>query len=229
MSVASTKLGRRRPRYRRRRPLPALIVLGLLVVLSAYVWTTVFDSVPTTEAATRCNTPTAPKNAPGQPAPNVGTMLPHNGLDQSPLVPPQSVGVRVLNGNGESRQAGLVSDELTSMGFARGPEATNDPTYHNYDLNCHGQIRFGDAGAGAAHTLSLMAPCSQLVRDEREDQSVDWALGTKFDDIQTTPEAKQALQQLKNWNAKTTQGDSTQDEPPRVDPKLLSQARDANC
>lgn len=229
MSVASAKLGQRRPRYRRRRPLPALVVLSLLVVLSVYVWTVVFDSVQTTEAATRCNMPSAPRSAPGQPAPDVGSMLPRNGLDQTPFVPPQDVGVRVLNGNGESKQAGLVSDELTSMGFAHGPEANNDPIYKNYDLNCHGQIRFGDAGAGAARTLSLMAPCSQLVRDGREDQSVDWALGTKFDDIQTTPEAKQALQQLKNWNAKNGQGDSTQGGSPHLDPKLLSEARDASC
>lgn len=228
MSVASAKLGRRRPRYRRRRPLPGLVVLGLLVVLSGYVWTMVFETVETTEAATQCNAPTPPPGAPPQSAPALGEMQPRNGLDRSPLSPPQDVGVRVLNGNGESKQAGLVSDELTSLGFAKGPKADNDPIYRNYDLNCHGQIRYGDSGAGAAHTLSLMAPCSQLVRDERQDGSVDLALGAKFDDIKTTPEAKQILQQLKSSNVQRADG-GQQDSQPSVDRNLLAAARDVTC
>lgn len=230
MSVASAKLGRRRPRYRRRRPLPALVVLSLLVVLSGYVWTMVFETVETTEAATRCNVPSAPQGAPPEAAPDVGEMQPRSGLDRSPLLPPQNIGVRVLNGNGESKQAGLISDELTSLGFAKGPKADNDPIYRNYDLNCHGQIRYGEAGAGAAHTLSLMAPCSQLVRDEREDESVDLALGAKFDDIKSTPEAKQILQQLKNSDAqRADSGSGQQDSAPRIDRNLLAAARDVSC
>ncbi|MCI2419844.1 envelope integrity protein Cei [Saccharopolyspora sp. K220] len=224
----------RRARYRRRRPLPALVVLVGLVVLSGLLWTRVFDTVEDVEAATTCNPPGAPTAAP-QDADHseqlpLGAMLPRDSLDSTTPIPPQDVSVRVLNGNGEARQASLVSDELASLGFAKGG-AANDPVYVNYDLKCHGQIRFGSAGAGAARTLSLIAPCAQLVRDERQDASVDFALGSEFDDIKTTTEAKQVLQELENWVPQRDQQDGAQQEvtPPQISRDLLAKARDVHC
>lgn len=229
MSVASARPGQRGARYRRRRPIPALVVLVILVLASGFMWTRVFETRETTETATQCNAPTP--SSPQAPAPALGQMLPRSTLDQTALVPPQDIGVRVLNANGESKQAGLISDELSSLGFGQGPPAGNDPVYKNYDLNCHGQIRFGGAGAGEARTLSLMAPCSQLVRDERMDSSVDLALGGEFDDIKTTPEAKQVMQQLKNWVAKRGQQGGAEQEvtPPKISKNLLTEARDVSC
>ena len=228
---ASTKPGRRGIRYRSRRPLPALVLLAVLVLLSGFMWTHVFETRQTTEMATRCNPPTPSKANPQAPAVQVGSMLPRNALDQTPLVPPQDVGVKVLNANGQSRQASLVSDELTSLGFAKGPEAGNDTVYQNLDLACHGQIRFGDSGAGKARTLSLLVPCTQLVRDERSDDTVDLALGGKFEDIKSKPEARQVLQQLKDWASHRDQGDSAAQEvsPPTISGKVLQEARDVSC
>ncbi|MBF6507581.1 envelope integrity protein Cei [Saccharopolyspora hirsuta] len=226
--------GGRRAGYRRRRPLPALLVLACLVVAAGFLWTRVFDSVQDIETATTCNPPTPPTAAPaGEEMPEqvaLGSMLKRDALDSTNPIPPQDVQVRVLNGNGESRQATLVSDELASLGFAKGG-ADNDPVYVNYDLKCHGQIRFGGAGVSAARTLSLIAPCAQLVRDERPDATVDFALGKKFDDIKTTSEAKQVLQELENWVPQRDQQGGAHQEvsPPQIDKELLTKARDVHC
>jgi hypothetical protein len=213
---------------------PALLVLALLVVLSGFVWTRVFESSEDIEAATNCPPPGPAKpNSATAHTPQVplGTTLPRDGLDKTSPIPPQDVAVRVLNGNGESRQASLISDELSSLGFAKGGDADNDPVYTGYDLKCHGQIRFGGAGLNAARTLSLMVPCAQLVRDEREDASVDLSLGTDFDDIKSTSEAKQVLQQLKNWVPQRNQQNPAHQEvnPPPISVDLLNAARDVHC
>ncbi|SFS67114.1 envelope integrity protein Cei [Saccharopolyspora flava] len=233
MAAVGARSGRR-VGYRRRRPLPALVVLVALVVLSGLLWTRVFGSVEDIDAATTCNppgAPTAPPEVSGQPAQvPLGTMLQRDALDSTTPVPPQDVHVRVLNGNGESRQATMVGDELGSLGFTPAG-ADNDSVYVNYDLKCHGQIRFGAAGQSAARTLSLIAPCAQLVRDEREDAGVDYALGSDFDDIKSTQEAKQILQQLQNWVPQRDQQESAQQEvtPPKISEDLLSKARDVHC
>ncbi|MGW1678710.1 envelope integrity protein Cei [Saccharopolyspora sp. NPDC002376] len=226
--------GGRRAGYRRRRPLPALLVLVCLVVAAGFLWTRVFDSVLDIEAATTCPPPTPPTASPaGEPMPEqapLGSMLKRDALDSTNPIPPQDVQVRVLNGNGEARQATLVSSELASLGFAKGG-ADNDPSYVNYDLKCHGQIRFGAAGASAARTLSLITPCAQLVRDERPDASVDFALGKKFKDIKTTSEAKQVLQELENWVPQRDQQGGAHQEvsPPQISKDLLEKARDVHC
>ena len=237
MAAAST----RRPGYRRRRPIPAIIVLAILVVMSGFLWTRVFETSQDIEAATRCNLPGPPPAEPAanqtdgaepEPAPvPLGEMLPRTALDQTSPIPPQDVPVRVYNSNGESRQATLVSEELATLGFGSGGEPGNDPTYTNYDLTCHGQIRYGAAGTGGARTLSLLVPCAQLVRDEREDATVDLALGSRFDDIKASSEAKQVLQELKNWVPQRDQQDGPKDEvsKPPIKQDLLTAARDVHC
>lgn len=203
-------------------------------MLSGLLWTNVFDSVPSLEAATTCNQPsraTQPPEASGMP-PQIplGQMEKRGALNSVTPIPPQDVHVRVLNGNGESRQATLVSDELQSLGFTP-TGADDDAVYVNYDLKCHGQIRYGGAGVSAARTLSLIAPCAQLVRDERTDAGVDFALGSDFDDIKTTQEAKQVLQQLASWVPQRDAQNGSQEgvTPPKIDKQLLDTARDVHC
>lgn len=207
-------------------------MLCVLVLVSGFVWTKVFDSLEDIETATRCNQPsppTTPPQASGQGPAELGAMLPRNGLDHASPIPPQDIPVRVLNGNGESNQASLISEQLTTLGFAEGGKPADDPVYTNYDLNCHGQIRFGDAGEGAARTVSLIAPCAQLVRDERADAGVDFVLGAEFDDIKSTPEAKRILQELKNWAPQRDDSSPQDVSPPRFDGELLANARDVHC
>lgn len=232
-SAASARQGLRGPRYRRRRPLPALVLLIVLVVVSGFVWTRVLGSTETVEMATRCAPPGATSAGPGSGTsvgtvtPELGRMLPRNALNGTSPIPPQDVQVHVFNSNGQSNQATLISKELSNLGFGKGGEPANDPVYSKLDLDCHAQIRFGSAGAGAARTLSLMAPCAQLVRDQRKSATVDLALGTEFEGIKTTQEAKQVLQQLKNRDG---QGDRLSDGGrSSIDRELLSQARDVHC
>lgn len=238
MSTGSTRQATRGPRYRRRRPLPALILLVVLAVLSGFVWTRVFETAETVEMATRCNPPPATSGAKPPKAPSdmpaqtsVGTMLSREALDDVVPIPPQDVRVQVLNASGEPNQAGLVSQELHNLNFGNGGKPANDPVYPGLDLRCHAQIRFGTAGASAARTLSLIAPCAQLVRDGRSDATVDLALGSEFDGVKTTQEAHQVLQKLRNWGREHQPkvGDQQRAGPPSIDQELLTAARDVHC
>lgn len=106
--------------------------------------------------------------------------------------------VRVLNANGQSGQAGAVAAQLAESGFQpAGADATgNDPIYAQ-DLECHGQIRYGEAGQAIARSLSLAAPCMQLVEDGRDDASADLVLGTIFSRLSDSAAAVGALDELK--------------------------------
>jgi hypothetical protein len=106
--------------------------------------------------------------------------------------------VRVLNANGQSGQAGAVAAQLAERGFQpTGTDATgNDPVYAQ-DLECHGQIRYGESGRATARSLSLAAPCMQLVSDGREDASVDLVLGTIFSRLTDSAAGVGALDELK--------------------------------
>lgn len=106
--------------------------------------------------------------------------------------------VRVLNANGQSGQAGAVAAQLAEIGFQPAGEnpTGNDPVYAQ-DLECHGQIRYGESGEANARSLSLAAPCMQLVADGREDGSVDLVLGTIFSQLTDAVAGVGALDELK--------------------------------
>lgn len=261
MSTASMR-GRGRPRYKRRKPIPALIVLILLFGTSLFVWSKVFNTTRDLEAATACNLPgpaaTAPpangappavgRQAKGAPSVNaappaaasgndappqkVGQPMARASLDRVDPVPASLTKVRVLNGNGQRGQASLVSEELTQLGFQNAADPANDEVYPNADLKCNGQIRFGPNGAGAARTLSLIVPCAQLIRDQRQNDTVDLSLGKKFDGVKPTSDGKAALKQLDDWAQQQPAqhgGQQAQGSGPTVDNTLLAKARDVEC
>jgi hypothetical protein len=204
------------------------------------MWTRVFETTTNTEAETECNLPGQPKitstvggQAETQSTP-FGTMLPRDALDHVTPVAPQDVSVQVLNGNGQSRQATLISEELTGYGFSQGALPSNDPAYPQFDLKCNGEIRFGPAGVGAARTLSLAVPCAQLVRDNSPGSGVKLSLGSEFNDIAMTSQARQVLQQLRNWASQQAQETDAQSPPaptppPQINSDLLAAARDVHC
>ena len=88
--------------------------------------------------------------------------------------------LRVYNSSTVRGQAKAVTDELRAAGFESILDGANDPLYPAADLRCVAQIRFGPAGAAAARTVLLVAPCAQLVVDSRVDDSVDLALGGRY-------------------------------------------------
>ena len=106
-----------------------------------------------------------------------------------------AVRVLVRNGGGQRGQANLVAAQLGDLGFAEAAPPDNDPFYPEGDMECVGQLRFGAGRAGAA-TLALVLPCTELVRDDRPDDTVEVAVGTAFGDVNPGRAARDALDQL---------------------------------
>ncbi|WP_349497465.1 envelope integrity protein Cei [Crossiella sp. CA-258035] len=214
-------------RYRRRRPLPALVILVLLGVIATFVWTKVFGNVGDAEAAVRCDPPPAVEAGK---KPYEGQAQPRDALDKTDPWPAADVKLRVLNGGGLRGQGKLVNEELMGFGFNKAGEPSDDPVYDS-KLTCHGQLRYGPNGAGAARTLSLLAPCVQLVRDERQDSTVDVVLGKKFDGIKPSSSTRQLLEKLKEWADQQPErgGQQAAPPPPQLDAELLAAARNVHC
>lgn len=225
MTAHSPMRARGTLRYRRRHRLPALALLVLLVAGAIFVWTRVFESAQDIEAATACPPPARSMPA----AHTAGVPQKYDSLNRTDPVRPQEIDARILNANGQNKQATLIAEELTGFGI-RKAEPGNDPLYPNYELKCHGQIRFGEAGTGAARTMSLIVPCAQLVRDDRQDASVDVALGSKFGDLTMTADAKQIIKQLRESPPPGQNGAAhPEGEASQVDSRRLNEARDVHC
>jgi LytR cell envelope-related transcriptional attenuator len=221
--MAST---RNRP-YQRRRRGPLLALVAVLAVAAGVTWTGVLLGAAGPSGASSCPAP--------QPPP--GEALASDALTQVAPIPPAAVRARVLNAGGQRGQANLVAAQLGDLGFAEAAPPTNDPFYPQEDMECMGQLRFGPAGERAASTLTLVIPCMELVRDGRQDDSVDVAIGTAFGDLHPGRPARDALDQLTNpgggsdgsANADPNAVDLAPAPGPAVDPTLLEEARNASC
>lgn len=172
--------------FLRRDPRPAIYLLIGLLVATGVAWTVALTRPPEVPEAAACNAPPSPAE-PGQ---KLGTPVSVSTMIDVAPAALTATKVRVLNASGRAGQAGEVADTMRDLGFAQ-PAAANDPLYANTKLDCLGQIRFGSNGQAGAAAVWLVAPCAQLLRDTRTDDSVDLALGTDFtalahsDDINT--------------------------------------------
>ncbi|NLV80338.1 MAG: envelope integrity protein Cei [Rhodococcus sp.] len=187
--------------FSRRRAVPAAIVGCVLAVTTVVVWTTVFTgSEPETETVA-CPAPPTAADEPGEqvPAP-AGQVVDRSTLVDIDPAPLAATRVRVYNANGERGQASNVAAELSDYGFASAPDvqAGNDPVYVDQNMQCHGQIRFGESGRAAANTVRLVAPCAELVLDARPDDTIDLALGTYFKDLSVGADAEELLRTLRD-------------------------------
>lgn len=189
---------------------PFVVFVVALLVVGTLVWAVVLasDDQETTNIA-------CPMSPEAEEA-GMSTVGPQ-ALDDVDPAPLSQTSVRVLNANGQTGQAGAIAARLVETGFMPSEEdaATNDPVYPAQDLECHGQIRFGEAGEATARSLSLAAPCMELVSDQRETAMVDLALGTTFAELSDSGAAVGALDRL-----------ATDGEP---DPDQLTQARAVSC
>ncbi|GLW91447.1 envelope integrity protein Cei [Actinokineospora globicatena] len=223
----------RAQRYRRRRPLPAVILMAVLGLVAGVVWLRVIQSDGAVTTAQACAPPPAVVPVEGQPLPTLGQQLPSDALDRTAPSPASGALVRVINASGQNRQAGAVTESLRELGFTQIGEPANDTLYPNGTLSCRAQIRFGQQGMGVARTLSLVDPCAELVRDERQDATVDLALGKRFDHLQPAPSARRALEQLAEWAQSNPgsqgglQNDGSTAAP--IEQSLLESARQAKC
>ncbi|AVM65188.1 MULTISPECIES: envelope integrity protein Cei [Dietzia] len=170
---------------------PYVLFLVVVLVLGALVWAAALRGDDAATQAVACPLPPAAEEA-GLEEESV------DALDQVAPALLADTRIRVLNANGQSGQAGAVAAELAERGFQpAGSDAIgNDPVY-GQALECHGQIRYGEAGRAAARSLSLAAPCMQLVTDGRTDGTVDLALGTTFSRLSDSTAAVGALDELK--------------------------------
>lgn len=178
--------------YKRRRPLPAIILAALCGAATVVVWVQVLGTERELTSTVECNLPPGGADA-------LGTEFPREEmLKITPALLSQAP-VRVFNANGESGQATSVAAQLSDIGYASAPDvqAGNDPVYTDQNLQCQGQIRFGPNGRAAASAVWVIAPCAELVEDKREDNTVDLALGTYFRDLDPSVDAENALQALK--------------------------------
>jgi hypothetical protein len=172
------------------------VIVVVLTVAAIVVWTKVIARDSDINAVVSCSSPTSA--SPGQPVPSLGTALPYNALDKVAPIPPADVSVRVLNASTQRGIASQVSAQLTDQGF-KITSSGNDPVYPKQNMNCRGQIRFGANGEAGARALSIVVPCTQLVRDERQDATVDIALGGNFSAVVPNSQAHEVIQQLAAW------------------------------
>lgn len=162
--------------FRRRNVRPAAYALVFLTVVTCVVWIVALTQPAEVHEVAACNAAPAPA---GPDQPTLGIQVQRATMTGVTPAKLADVKIRVLNAGGRAGQAAEVADALRDLGFAA-PAAANDPIYADRRLDCQGQIRFGEAGQTAAAAVWLVAPCTELFRDNRPDDSVDLAIGTDF-------------------------------------------------
>jgi hypothetical protein len=84
-----------------------------------------------------------------------------------------------------------------------------------------------------ARTLSLAEPCAQLVKDNRQDATVDLALGKNFDNLRLKANTRALLEELNQWALQHPEAQGgLQANPvaqPDLDPTQLAAARQVSC
>lgn len=207
------------PPYRRRTRWPVLVIVAVLLIGAIIVWTQVLRPVaaaesgcnqpgalPTTSAAAGgTGTTTAASSTTSSASPSLSTTLgtfatPESIAGERPA-DPGSVPLTVYNASTITGQAKTVTDELRAAGFSAIGQQANDPLYPAFDLRCYGEIRYGYAGLAEARTTLIVAPCAQLVLDNRLDNSVDLSLGRLYQLTPITDEIKKQLTEIKNASA----------------------------
>ncbi|MEU6645436.1 envelope integrity protein Cei [Saccharomonospora sp. NPDC046836] len=212
--------------YRKYKPVPALIVLGAMGLVATFVWVNALSSTDDLTTAIHCEPTATP------PAGVTYDVQANDALAGAQPAPPDRVAVRVLNASGARGEAAMTTEGLRQLGFTQIAQPDNDDAYGDRTANCHGQIRFGTNGESAARTLQLVDPCLELVRDNRQDATVDLAVGTRFNDARPTRTALDVLDQLKTWSAQNRNaGNSEQStgQGPVVDQELLDHTAPTVC
>ena len=106
---------------------------------------------------------------------------------------PSGIDLTVVNASRTRGQASTLTKDLQTAGFDSIADAVNDPLYPAQDLVCAQEIRFGQAGLREARTVLIIAPCAQLVMDNRVGSGVDLALGENYSYLATSDSAKAQL------------------------------------
>jgi hypothetical protein len=229
--VAAGNVMRNGQRYRKRRPLPAFLLILVLGVAATVVWLKVMNTDEAVTGAAHCDPPSATAKSKTTPPPTLGKALEPAALDRTEPMAPSGALIRVVNASSQRGKAGFVTESLRALGFAKIGDPGNDTVYGE-SMSCRAQIRFGAQGTAAARTISLVEPCAELVRDDRQDATVDIAIGEEFDDLRPNNAAKTLIEQMNDFAEQNpaTQGGLQADAPlPSLDSGLLHSARNVKC
>lgn len=195
-----------------RRPLPALVFLLGLSLLTALVWWRVIhrsDSHPTSSGT--------PTTCAAKPTP---TLLPQ----------PSSVSLQVLNSTATVGLAAKTKTALTSLGFVVASVGNDDSGV----IPGVAEIRYGPTGAAAASLVSYYLPGATLVpRSDQTTAQVIVSLGQKFTTPATAAVAKAAMSAAHVSQAPATTPPATSTTPtptaPTTAPKTTSAGSTASA
>jgi hypothetical protein len=167
---------------RARRPVPALILLLVLSLITAVVWWKVLHRNSDADGVAGC-----------QPVPTLASLK----------VDPKTVKLRVYNSTEKAGLARTVADQLHKRGFAIAA-TSNDPLASSRDVQGVGELRYGPSGTNQALLTSLYLPGIRLIPDPRTDAVVDVAIGPSYKTVataaQVTAAKKKATTQAKAGN-----------------------------
>jgi pimeloyl-ACP methyl ester carboxylesterase len=180
--------------FRRRNFLPGILLFVALVVVTMLAWVIALSRPADVREAAVCNAPPPPANA--SDPPQLGEQVSRATMTEVTPARLADTKIKVLNASGQGGQAAEVAGELRDLGFAE-PAAANDTIYVNTRLQCQGQIRFGPAGRAAAAAVWLVAPCTELFQDQRNDDTVDLAIGTEFTELTVSDDIETVLASLR--------------------------------
>ncbi|MEU4313696.1 envelope integrity protein Cei [Nocardia sp. NPDC024068] len=209
--------------FPRRRMRPWLILVVVLAVLCGGLWIKALTTNDDDYTPMACNSPSPATDPKAGPQPLPGQRVGASRFEDVEPAAMADTAVRVLNANGQRGQAAHVAAQLGDLGFGSVPGEPfgNDPVYANGDLECTGQIRFGENGRSVAAAVQLAMPCAELIEDKREDDTVDLVLGALFGgDLQPNNDGEEVLRSLRN---------PVSGENPDIDIDMLEAARVARC
>jgi hypothetical protein len=155
-----------------RRPLPAVLFIGALTILTAIVWVRVLDRGSASGAGTSsaCTTP----------KPTLPAVLPYN----------HDISVIVLNSTDRANLAAKTKTALQKVSFKVVSAANDEPSYGGHgEIAGVGEIRFGPSAAAAATVLRYYLPGAALVRTDSSSSTVILALGKKFTKLESSSAA----------------------------------------
>lgn len=157
-----------------RRPLPALVSLLALLLLTGLVWWRVLHRGDGSDhKAGSCPTPTK--------------------TEQVTLPAPASITVQVLNSTTRSGIAAKVRSTLINDGFQSPELATNDKPAKKNKIKTTGEIRFGPKGKQGATLLRYYFPGATLVTTTSTKSTVVVSLGTTYRHVASAVTVKAAL------------------------------------
>jgi len=174
------------PERDRRRPLPALVFILALTVLTALVWWRVLhrgggDASGAATSNSACPTATPPTATGSAPAATGSAPTPPRPRRPHTLPPPRTVRVHVLNATNRTGLAGRTTTALHKDGFRTTAPGNDESGYRGKGV---GEIRYGAEAKPAAQLVNYFLPSAKLVPVHTRSATVTLALGRKFHGLQ---------------------------------------------